>query len=292
MKNPYTGMKMSIMGNWTDIMLRGGSLMSDESKKCLLGKKKHLQEFINRSVQMYNMIPYVQKELEYTDFELDVLNNCPEEIKSYFELNSNYYKEDFSFVKKKFVLPKDYSTSSYFVPATPTLTMSVVEKVGTEHPEKTSWAKSIKVRYNHIIESESTRDLITKGIKELNTSLIALFINGENDFDKYLAGAIDKKKAAISLRTCLEKVTGEILFRAKRSPKEKNISLAEAFCRTTILPQDSHKFEQLISLAKDYKTGLYSDVSNIIHDRNKPKNLEDVHVSYIDFLSTSIAALF
>jgi hypothetical protein len=266
--------------------------MCENAKRHLEEKISYSREFIKRATQAFNLIPYVQKELEYTLFELDVINSSPKEVSHYFNLNSAYYKEDAQDIKKRFELPPDYQCVTAPSNSSAALTMSVVKEIEQYYPTATAitWATEVKSAYESIIEKSSTKDFIKKGIERLNYKLIILFEDAEDDFDKYKVRAMDAKKVALSMRIFIEKLNGEIIYKARNWQKEK-IRLEEAIKRITILSEGSYKYQQLITMAETYKSGLFSDISNIVHDRGPQKKLTDVHVNYIEFLNIVLSAI-
>lgn len=269
--------------------------MCEDVKRYLIEKKLHSQEFIRRATKAYNLIPYVQKGLEYTEFELGVINNCPEEVKQDFDSKSAYYQEDALDFINRLILPPEYSDGTHIVPSpsSAALTMSVVKGIEQYCPTATAitWMTESKSAYASIIENSTTKDFIKKGIEKLNYELIIIFEDAEDDFDKYKAEAIDAKKVALSMRTLIHRFNGEIIEKARKW-REEGIRLKEAFERITVLSKESNNYQQLMTRADGFKSGLNKDISDIVHDRNCQKNLEEVHVDYIEFLNIALSAIF
>lgn len=247
--------------------------MSDNKFDKLEAKRTHLQNWLEQNKQAQRILPYVQKNLEMTDWEIDAINNLPEGAQAVPQNLEEHYEKEYNHILK--VLPSipKYdqaamgSTLSVATSGTNTLYAYVAHLGESEAPKLKAYSDKYTKRYQEIqIAQErptAVRDLLTK----LNSEqLLQRFDRASNAYSLAKSGSGERTAAAAEMRTLLDGLQGELFKKARKQPRE-NMTWTEMAKRMTKGEYGGIEHQEL--LQQDVNRGsLVSQLSTVLKDRD------------------------
>jgi len=266
--------------------------MEPEELKNLHQKEQHYREWLRRFSKAKDIVPYVQKDLEITCWEIEALENRPTvagEIPSG-ATNLPYYTE------------QDYKVTQSALPLMPEYNPTVI--AGTASSANVSGAMFI---YNHIAQYADFKDVEairfsneqTKRYRDIQTqqerpkqvqSLMQVYCGAQTlqRFDTatqtYLSsksGAVTRMDAANAIRNVLDGLKGDLFEKARTTPNENMtwITMSNRLARGS---QES----ELLARNDAIRTSLYSGLSEILKNRDpgSTNNLDNLWTQVLDFI--------
>jgi len=79
-----------------------------EPEEILEEKSDYLKTWLEHQKKAQDVTPYVQTNLELTEWELKAIRDCPEEVKETFRRSENVFHRDLEFTKRSLPMIPDY----------------------------------------------------------------------------------------------------------------------------------------------------------------------------------------
>jgi len=187
----------------------------------LIKQQKKLEAFLKNYKEIGEYIPTIQKILETTNFNVNILKTIPESIEQ--ETKEELANELNKPVEYLALMP-DIPEMKSFSPATgltysisaSTSGYSYLSKLSFEGGVIGEWANYQITEFDKIQDQETKIKAINSYLKSLNPQLADLFLDSLNKFAQLSAGTENQRSVAFITRTVLEKHNGELIERTRK----------------------------------------------------------------------------
>lgn len=267
---------------------------SDELNK-LLERRKHLTDWIDRNKKAQEMLPYVQRELELTELNIQALTELPDEAAEIprgdlsFTLNHENQHLKMALPTMPLYSRQDLERSSDYIVSGSTSTMTTfisrVGEIGTENARR--YADSYFIDYQRIQESQSRPAKVRKLIELLADEKITK--RYDVAYEGYIglkSGTANRTGTASEIRSLLHGVKLG-LFNKARKWSDENMTWERMAHR---LSKGDYEKRLLIQKEK-IQSLLISDLSHIMKEQDKisPINLDQKWSQVLDHIYSIIS---
>lgn len=264
----------------------------DEIKK-LEEKQEHLTDWINKYNKATNALPFVQKQLDITNWEIDALNARPDEASEIpFPGLASAFERENDFLKR--VLPQmpeyDMQQLLYSTAASTGGTIDVYEyitRVGDlDTPAAIEYEKTYSNAYQELQAAQNRRQSVRDFVLKLrNPQTLDRFDKASKAYSASKIQAGERTFAAYAFRDFLNGVKGDLFNFARKWPNE-NMTW-EIMAERLTNGSQSMGFQEIIR-QKDKHSSLLSRLADIAKDRESGAltNIENVWVQVLDHVHT------
>jgi hypothetical protein len=273
--------------------------VSKDIKK-LEDRHEYLSAALESRIQVQNDIPYIQQDLELTDWQLRALQQRPpESVEIPYKSRSDELEKENRFLRtsipvfKHPVHPTLYSTTASITTSGSSDTYEFINRVrdlGT--PDAINYGDAFIHEYKHIQEAQERPQRVRKMLEKLNSpNTLERFDIALLSYNKYKSDPKEKTAAANGMRNLLLGVQGELWERARRWPDE-NMTWSTMSARLSI---NGGRGQEHITLdnQKRVKGPLFSRLAEVLKDREGGSltNLDTIWTEVIDFLFTVLGLI-
>jgi hypothetical protein len=239
----------------------------------LEAKSEYLKEWIERYKGAQEVVQYVQTNLDTTEWELQALNNRPDEADE-IPLADLYTKfdRDYDYLTSALPMMPQYSPDA-FLNSTAVSTSgsaSVYEYVARVGDMGVPAAQAYSRKYTAIYHELQAAQARPKAIRDLlgklgNPQTQERFDRALMAYSAAQSGTGERTTAALEMRTLLDGIKGDLFKKARRRPKE-NMSWSEMAARLAKgIPRGTE--QQELADQELVRTSLISRLSDIAKDR-------------------------
>lgn len=274
----------------------------DNKLKGLLKRKLIIEILFNRIKDYVNTIPFLEKELERTKWEIDALENIPVEARDFptYQILNNI-EEETKLLKLGIKLPPviNQEELSLYSVTSGTASSDVFEFVSKVGDIDSPITKKYSLVYSESYKSfQNKYDLveeINQKLSNLNFSNTQVRFNDAfNSLQRYKNGILSETSTAIEIRTFLDGLKGD-LFELAKNHHNENMTLDILGNRLSSIYGIPSINQTIINNL--FKLGsLKNRLSEIGKDRVKSSivNLESIWVEVLDLTNSllNIAILY
>jgi hypothetical protein len=273
--------------------------MAKDKTTSLRSQKEHLTEWLRRTKKTQDAVPIVQTILEVTDWEIEALDNSPEEADEIPLAGLTAKLErDHIYLTSALPLPPDYSKVVLLNVAAVTTSGSAnvydyVARVGDlGTPQATSYSQKFSGLYRDLLEAHSrpqtVRDLLTK---LNNPQTLERFDRAYNAYMAAKSEVGERPAAATEMRTLLDGVKGDLFQLARRSPDE-NMTWDKMVERLSKGISGGPEHQELVRQGSE-RSRLISRLSDVLKDREggSVTNLDNVWTLLLDHTFTVLGLI-
>lgn len=260
----------------------------------LRSKSIYLTEWLRRYTVMADVAPMVKKTLDYTNWEIDVVENRPS-ILGGPSLPDLAHSTKLDLANVQTILPMPYQyTPDTIAGASAFSSTGVIavfdytqEFVGFAEADGVDYAEDAKASLEKLDSTYNTHDelrhlIATFGKRGLNDRFSVV----SSALESYQIGTSDKTAAAIGMRNLLDGVKGELWSRARTHPSE-NMTWSLMANRLAYGSIGGPHHDTLLSLESTY-TSIIAKLSEIAKDRDCKTLLDPISI-WIDVKNFLIA---
>jgi hypothetical protein len=267
--------------------------------KKLKERKGHLEEVKESYLNVQRALPYVQQNLDLTDWQLNVYENLPPEASEIPIFNrsdsldaENQYLKGLYHVAHVPPLGLLNSTASVTTSGTST-DYSYVNRVrDLATPAALEYGNAFILQYQNIQETQDRPKQVRDLLGKINTTNIyKRFDSAFEAFQGYKSGSVKRTAAANEIRNLLSGLKGDLLNKARKWPKE-NMNWNNMSARLAI--NGGRGQEYVILGAEESKhASLLVRLADVLKDREggSVTDLESIWTEVLDHLYTVLGLL-
>lgn len=260
--------------------------------KKLEAKRDHLKDWLERHRKAQDAVPFVQMNLDITEWEIQALSNRPDEADEIplGDLESKFGSEYDHLTRALPMMPE------YDADALPTLTavttsgsadvFAYVTRVGSlGTPDACVYSQKYTVAYRELQAAQSRPKNVRDLLRKLgNPNTLQRFDRALNACFAATSGTGERTAAAGEMRTLLDGVQGDLFTKARKQPSENMTWETMAERLSTGKPRGM-AHQRLIN-EKNTRSSLISQLSDVLKDREgrSPVNLDDLWSQLLDHL--------
>ena len=247
--------------------------MSSDEVNQLRKVKEYLAEWLRRFRKSQDLLPFVQSNLEITEWELDALEEEPEEsqeipkpdLAETYRDRLNYFQFAIPMIpdpdKSKFRISTAYTTSGS---SDAYIHVSRVGDIGT--PAAVDYSRQYTTRYDKIQHNQKRQDEVEALVARLgNAGTLDRFQRAKAAVIAVKSDVGERTSAGNEIRNLLHGVKGDLFGRARNWPKE-NMSWEEMTRRLVKGREGSAEFRQIIK-QDTVHTSLLERLAEVLKDR-------------------------
>lgn len=272
--------------------------MTSEEIKKLKEKKEYLERWLSQVKKVQETVPDVQKNLEVTRWEIDVLTNQPDEaseipltgLTSVLEEESNYWISALPMIDSN----SDLVTSAGSISASGTANLydyvTRVGDIGT--PEAVSYSQKYLRLYHELQTTQDRPQIVRNFLEQLNNpQTIERFDRASNTYLATKAGTEQRTTAALEMRNLLDGVKGDLFKMARKHPQD-NMTWEKMAERLAKGGSTGTEYQELIR-QQENRSALISRLSDILKDREggSATNLDNVWIQVINHIYTVLGLI-
>jgi len=258
----------------------------------LKAKKYHLEEWLRRHKQADEVAGEVQKNLDFTNWQIQALEGRPQESDEIpLPELSRTLDSDFVYLQSALPLMPTYDKSQVIAASafTSSGTASVYEfasrvrDVGT--PQATAYSDRVTVTFQELQARHDRPNELRRLLGQLsNAGTLQRLEATLASYQAFKRGTANRTAVAIDMRNLVDGVKGDLLEGAMKRPGE-DITWEAMAARLARGGIDSPQHQELLSLKKRH-TSLFSRLSDIAKDREGGSltNIDDVWAETQDYL--------
>jgi len=258
-------------------------------------KKKYLEDWLINLSQANEAVPYVQREIEKTDWEIKAFSNIPiegndvphDDFIVIFDDEFNYLRNSLGYIPNI-----ELSTLSSTDAITTSGSGSVYQymsRIGDiDSPNAIDFSLQITNDYQKLQLRHNRPEEIKNLLGIFNEpNLIERFIRANDGYYKYKSGIGDETFVANEMRNFLRGLYGCLLRRAKYWENENDLDWEKIGKRLSKGSPGSTEFQEFIKQEEKYRS-LYSRLSKVGKDEDKYSinNLNHVWSELLDYVYT------
>lgn len=267
--------------------------------KKLKERKEHLQEVKKSYLDAQQALPYVQQNLDLTDWQLDVYENLPPEAselpiydrKDRLEAENQYLKGLYHVVD---VPPSGLLNSTASVTTSGTSTdYSYVNRVrDLATPAALEFGNTYISQYQNIQLAQDRPQQVRTLLHKINTrDIYERFDRAYDAYQGYKSGTMKRTAAANEIRNLLLGLKGDLWNKARKWPKE-NMNWNNMSARLAI---NGGRGQEHVTLGAEERkhTSLLARLADVLKDRegNSITNLNAIWTEVLDHLYTVLGLL-
>lgn len=279
--------------------------MSNSVKKLtdlLQEKSDHLGDFLEEAKKVNEIIPTVKQAKEEADFALKMFGNMPSEMASEIDNKKVEYvlSEDLSFWKNNIPSLKidtqrvTYSGSGASGTASEVVFSQIVSLHDTQKPQYVTWTEPYIDQYRTMQEKQDKASAVSKFISAVKPALKNEFDEANTAYIKADSGISDSKDAAIKMRNVLEHLLGNLVDKARQTPKEQVKQKVpvqwDFFSKRLAIGGEGSLEYSILSKKNIDHANLHEELTNLsknLVDDPQPK-LKVIYTKWIDHLYTTL----
>ena len=254
--------------------------------------RDHLKEWLKRHKNAQAALPYVQQNLDRIEWELEALNNRPDEAAEIplADIETKLVRDHDHLTKALPMMP-DYDLSTIVGSTTIATSGSsgvyeYVTKVGDlGTPDTLAYFERYTLTYDELQDAQERPQAVRALIEKLdNSSTLERFDKASNAYFAAKSGTGERTATASEMRTLLDGVQGDLFKKARRWPKE-NMPWDKMTERLTKGEPGGVEQKELVNQGKT-RSKILSRLSDILKDRegSSSTNLNNLWTQLIDHL--------
>jgi hypothetical protein len=259
-------------------------------------KHDYLKTWLEQHKKAQDVAPYVQKNLELTEWELKAIRDCPEEVKETFPLPENVFHRDLAFTKNSLPMIPDYDKGRVMdATAVSTSGNSVIYslvsdafRLGT--PEAIKYSEQHSNSYRELQRSQDRPKEVLKLLEKLkHSTILDRYNKAERAFLLLKAGTGERSAVALQLRNVLDGMKGILFERARMDPKE---NMTWKVMAGRLAKGDSGSAEHNVIIEQEsIRSVLIDRLSGIAKDREGKtfRDIEDIWSRVLDHIYTVLS---
>ena len=266
--------------------------MKSEGINKLNSRRVYLNEWLDQHKKAQEVVPFVQRNLEFTEWEIEALNNTPDEADKIPlpDLSAKLDQEN-KFIKKAFPMIPAYdmiivgdatavsTSSSTDVYAF----VSSVGDIGT--PKAVEYSETYTAKYQELQSAHKRSDQVRRLLSGLTSPETTVrFDRASHAYNATRAGTAERTSAANEIRNLLYGVKGDLFKKARSWPNE-NMTWKKMANRLSKGRPGSTEHQQVLDQATNH-SHLIGRLSDISKDREagSTTNLDNVWAKVLDHL--------
>lgn len=262
-----------------------------DPEEILEEKRDYLKTWLERNKKAQDMAPYVQTNLELTEWELKAIRDCPKEVKETFRLSENVFHRDLEFTKRSLSMIPDYDKG-------PVMDMTAVSTSGNSlvyslvsdafrlgTPEAIEYSEQYSNSYRELQRSQDRPKEVRKILGKLkHSTILERYDIAEKAFLLLKAGTGERSAVALQLRNVLDGIQGNLFELARMNPKE-NMTwkvMAERLAKGG----PSSAEHNVVAEEESIRSVLIDRLSTIAKDREGKTfvDIEDIRSRFLDHI--------
>lgn len=250
--------------------------------------------WLDRFGRASKVAPYVQRNLELTEWELKAVTDCPDKAKESFpDSIGDAIDRDKEFVEKVLPIMPNYDEERIYLTSAVTSSGTVIindfiyQTVILGTPEAKEYSEKYTGQYQKLQESHDLPKEVRSLIEKLkNSEVLRRFDEAEKTYWLLKAGPGKRTQLALELRTLLEGIQGYLFELARKTPKE---NMTWQIMADRLSKEGLGSIEHSVMLQQEsIRSVLINDLSIIAKDREGKtlRDIENVRAKVLDHVST------
>lgn len=262
----------------------------DENEEKLQDRKGHFEDWIEDYRQRQEAYPFVQQNLDFTNWQLRAYKDRPSEAD---EIPSPYNPEKIErenqYLRGLYAIPSEPLSPSYFsgtaiVSSSSSDVYTYLTRVGELGTcEAAEYANTYIAEYQQLQEAQDRPNQVKELIGKLeNPDTLERFDTAYKAYMEARSNPSKRRGAAMEVRAMLDGVQGDLFAKARGWPKE-NMTWEKMSSRLTIGEQDGVAHKELIR-QESVRSSLYKRLSNV------GKGREGGAIANLEYIWTEVLA--
>lgn len=270
----------------------------DEDEK-LKENREYLREWIKRYKNAQDVLLYVQRNMDITEWTINALNERPDEAENIPLADlKDIFDRNYDHLKRSLPMMPDYDPDA--VRNATILSSSGASKVydyiSRVGDLGTTWAVAYCKKYTTSYRELQTAQARSQAVRELlqklnNPQTLERFDRALSAYSAVKSGTVERTAAALAMRNLIDGMKGD-LFDKARSWRKENMTWDEMAKRLSKGQPGGTEYQELIDQRKT-RTSLIKHLSAIAKDREGgPRtNLDYVWTQILDHIYTVLGLL-
>lgn len=273
--------------------------MNSEEIKKLEAKRAYLKEWLDRYKNAHDAVPFVQTNLELTEWEFEALSNMPMKAKGV-EIDEleNIIQRDYEYVQNALPMIPKYdlnllkSSTVVNTSGSQVVYGYVARVVDLGTPEAEQYSNKYVALYQNLQIKQQRPERVRELLVKLgNPQTLQRFDTATNAYIHAKADTVKRSEAALEMRNLLDGVKGDLFEKARE--KERENMTWEIMAKKIVKPSPiGTELAELIRQGT-VRSILYDRLSNVLKDREGSSqiNLDNIWTELLDHIFTVLGLI-